>query len=341
MEKGKDDMIKDNWKERYANQVNESVSSEFFTLVKLHNEIAKATFMFFADKGMQYVPVPATTGAASSPMEPGSDSEPVVIQVKNRSTKLTDSAQFHLEYTCRSSKVGSFFYGHSFRDEEPDDRHLAQFNHAEAEIVGTLEDVKRLVEQYVKYITKFIWRNLKDDLNDIPGIENRVHSLLSKEFVFQSISYKEACKTLEGYSNASKRCESGSFRISPKGEKILMEKLGEFIWIECWDRMAVPFYQAFNPQSGFALNADLLFGIGEVVGAGQRHFEANSLLCALDEHGLSVDDYKWYVDMKRQYPLQTSGFGMGVERYLMWLLNIQDIRSVEVFTRNRFQIGEI
>ena len=147
MEKGKDDMIKDNWKERYANQVNESVSSEFFTLVKLHNEIAKATFMFFADKGMQYVPVPATTGAASSPMEPGSDSEPVVIQVKNRSTKLTDSAQFHLEYTCRSSKVGSFFYGHSFRDEEPDDRHLAQFNHAEAEIVGTLEDVKRLVEQ--------------------------------------------------------------------------------------------------------------------------------------------------------------------------------------------------
>lgn len=334
-------MIRDNWHKQYENRIAESTSLEFSTLARMHSEVAKATFTFFSNEGMLYIPVPGTTGAASSPMEPGSDSAPVIIKIENAITKLTDSAQFHLEYACRSWDKGCFYYGHSFRDEEPDERHLAQFSHAEAEIIGTLENVKRLVEKYVKYITKLIWENASNYLKDIPQIEERVNWLINCEEPFKSISYREACEVLNCYKDTLKECDTGSYRITPLGEKILMDKFGDFLWVERWDKMSVPFYQALDKDNSVALNADLLFGVGEVVGAGQRHFGADELLIALAEHRLAIDDYRWYVDMKRRYPLQTAGFGMGVERYLMWLLGVQDIRDVEMFERNRVQIGEI
>lgn len=334
-------MILDNWRKKYSNQKNWSTSPEFRILVKAHSEIAKATFLFFENNEFLYIPVPGTTGSSSSPMEPGSDSAPVVIEIGKNFNLLIDSAQFHLEYACRSYEKGCFYYGHSYRDEEPDERHLSQFTHSEAEILGTLEDVKILVEKYIKYVTKYIWDNAQRILCGIPGIEDRIETLLNNKNAFQCLSFNEVYKLLGQNNESFKKCGNGGYRLTPKGERNLIEKVGEFVWVEKWDKMAVPFYQANDRNSGIAFNADLLFGIGEVVGAGQRHLYAEELECALIEHELSNDDYKWYIEMKRQNPLQTAGFGMGIERYLMWLLGVKDIRSLELFPRNRLQSGEI
>ncbi len=334
-------MVIDGWRNKYSDSICASTSLEFAILLRAHNEVAKATFRFYEENGFLYIPVPGTTGSSSSPMEPGSDSAPVVIEIGKNNNLLVDSAQFHLEYACRSYKNGCFFYGHSYRDEEPDERHLAQFSHSEAEIIGTLEDVKALVEKYIRYITKAIWDSAESYFCNILGINDRVESLLNKKDSFQSLSFSEACKLLNGQENVLKKCENGGYRLTSAGEKKLMEEVGEFLWIEKWDKMAVPFYQASDSSSGIAYNADLLFGIGEVVGAGQRHQTSEELECALHEHLLLCDDYKWYIEMKKKYPIQTSGFGMGVERYLMWLLGVKDIRSLELFPRNRYQIGEI
>lgn len=334
-------MIKDNWRSEYSSQVAVSNSQEFQIISMVHSIIAKSTFHFFESNQIEYLPVPSTTGSASSPMEPGSDSEPVIIKINDSTTLLTDSAQFHLEYGCRSFKKGCFYYGHSFRDEEPDWRHLSQFSHAEAEIPGTLNDVEFLVEQYVKYITKEIWKTLGDLLSDIPKIKDRVNLILDENFTFKKITFQEAYKLLEGNERFFKECEKGGYRISAEGEKKLLEMLGDFVWVELWNPMTVPFYQAYDQEKKVSLNADLLFGIGEVVGAGQRHITADELEFAINRHGLDVEQYKWYVDLKREYPMQTSGFGMGIERYLMWLLGFEDIRSVELFPRSRQQKGEV
>ncbi len=334
-------MITDNWRSKYQNQISISESSEFATLVKVHSEVAKATFLFFDDNNLVYVPVPGTTGSSSSPMEPGSDSLPVIIETGGRRNLLIDSAQFHLEYACRSYKNGCFFYGHSYRDEEPDERHLSQFSHAEAEIIGTLEDVKILVEKYIRNITYAIWNNAESYFNDIPGIEDRVESLLNNKSTFRSMTLNDIYKLLKNEDDAFIKCDNGGYRLTAKGERKLLDRVGEFVWVEKWDKMAVPFYQANDKKSGTAYNADLLFGIGEVVGAGQRHLKASELECALEEHGLKRDDYRWYIEMKERYPIQTAGFGMGVERYLMWLLGLKDIRSVELFPRDRLQSGVV
>ena len=94
-------MIRDKWHQKYSGVVDAAASGEIAFLIKMHGTVARATFDFFSGKGIYYVPVPETTGSASSPMEPGSDSEPVKAIIDKQLVLLTDSAQFHLEYGCR------------------------------------------------------------------------------------------------------------------------------------------------------------------------------------------------------------------------------------------------
>ncbi len=112
-----------------------------------------------------------------------------------------------------------------------------------------------------------------------------------------------------------------------------MQEVGEVVWVTHFDRLAVPFYQAFGPEPGTAANADLLFGPGEVVGSGERHVEAAVLRSALSDHGIAENDYAWYVEMKHEMPMRTAGFGMGMERFLMWVLQHDDIRDLPLVSR--------
>ena len=92
-------------------------------------------------------------------------------------------------------------------------------------------------------------------------------------------------------------------------------------------------YQKFDNTKKKALNADLLFGIGETVGAGERHNNIMELEEALEIHKVDKKDYKWYYDMKKYYPVQTSGFGMGIERFILWLFKHDDIRDCQILPR--------
>ena len=74
-------------------------------------------------------------------------------------------------------------------------------------------------------------------------------------------------------------------------------------------------------------------GIGETIGCGERHMNYEQLLVALKKHCVDEKEYEWYVEMKKQFPLQTSGFGMGIERFLMWVLKAQDIRNMQICLR--------
>lgn len=93
------------------------------------------------------------------------------------------------------------------------------------------------------------------------------------------------------------------------------------------------FYQKFNENKTKALNADLLFGIGEVIGAGERHKNINELRESLQLHNVDEKDYEWYCRMKEEYPMQTSGFGMGIERFMLWVLKHDDIRDCQILSR--------
>ena len=293
---------------------------------------------FYEEKGIITMHLPVTTGSISSPMGRGSDSLPVKVNLEGIDTYLADSMQFLLEYGCRLNEKGVYYVMPSFRGEKADERHLCQFYHSEAEIPGNLEDVINLVEEYVKYLSKKILENFKEELEKAIGDVSHIEKIANYKGNFPRITFNQAEQALKEKfgDNLNDYIEynDGWRNITRKAEQELIKIYDGIVWITNYDILAVPFYQKFdNDLAGTTKNADLLFGIGETVGCGERHQNDMDLLKSMKLHEVDKEEYEWYIKLKEKYPLQTAGFGMGIERYLMWVLKASDIRNMQICLR--------
>lgn len=306
----------------------------FRLLVDLQDCISVATTEHWSRAGLRTLHLPVTTGAVSSPMGLGSDSLPVRIDLFGVETYLADSMQFMLEYGCRITDAGAYYLMPSFRGESADATHLCQFYHSEVELPGGLETAMSAAEGYVRALGGAIMDRLSGPVRDRVGTTEHLEALAEGRTPFNRITFDDAAVLLGDDSALVRRGEGGWRSLTRQGETRLLRELGGFVWVTDWDHLAVPFYQAFHPDdAGRARNADLLFGMGEVIGCGERHADAPSLLRALDLHRLSREPYSWYAEMKARHPLRTAGFGMGVERFLMWVLDHSDIRDLQLLPR--------
>lgn len=287
-------------------------------LLELYDLVLSESAIFYKERNIKWLPSPITTGSVSSPMGIGSDSLPVKILLEGRETYLSDSMQFMLEYGCRFSKNGCWYIMPSFRGEDVDDRHLKQFFHSEAEIPGDLDAVINLSEDYIRFLCK----KIEEKIGEKPHITKLIEDKIPR------ISLDEAEKIL---SKDNLQYHDGYRNISNNGEKELIEYFGGPVWLTHHDVGAVPFYQ--KSKDGRALNADLLMGIGETVGCGERWNGGKELKQALKQHEVDEDAYRWYIEMKELFPINTSGFGMGIERFLMFILEEKDIRKMQFFRR--------
>ena len=327
------------WKNKETHYL-KVISSEWYKLlVKLQNLISYETMQFYESKGMITMHLPVTTGSISSPMGRGSDSLPVKVNLQGVDTYLADSMQFMLEYGCRLHEKGVYYIMPSFRGEAADERHLCQFYHSESEIPGKLEDVMALVEEYIRYLSRKICEKLGNELVDSIGDISHIEKIVNFKGSFPKITFDEAEKKLkELYPEDIEKYikhEDGYRTITREAEKKLLEIYDGIIWITNYDELAVPFYQQRDKKiKGTTRNADLLLGIGETVGCGERHSNDKDLKEALKKHEVNEDEYGWYINLKKEYPMQTSGFGMGIERYLMWIMKCNDIRNMQICIRH-------
>ena len=276
--------------------------------------------------------LPVTTGSISSPMGRGSDSTPVKVNIQGVDTYLADSMQFLLEYGCRFNPKGVYYLMPSFRGELADERHLCQFYHSEAEIRGDLEDIIKLVESYIKYLARRIIKTLGNELIEIMGDISHIKKVANRKSGFKRLTFDEAENILikkfgKKYIENYIQYFDGWRNITKLAEKELINLYGGVVWITNYDKLAVPFYQKDSDDGKTVKNADLLMGIGETVGCGERHDNALDLHNALDSHGVDSKEYNWYIKLKDKFPMQTAGFGMGTERFLMWVLKGKDIRN--------------
>lgn len=326
------------WKSEKDFYLNVLVNPWYKLLVKLENLVSMETMKFYEEKGIITMHLPVTTGSILSPMGRGSDSLPVKVNLEGIDTYLADSMQFLLEYGCRLNEKGVYYVMPSFRGEKADERHLCQFYHSEAEIPGNLEDVINLVEEYVKYLSKKILENFKEELEKAIGDVSHIEKIANYKGNFPRITFNQAEQALKEKfgDNLNDYIEynDGWRNITRKAEQELIKIYDGIVWITNYDILAVPFYQKFdNDLAGTTKNADLLFGIGETVGCGERHQNDMDLLKSMKLHEVDKEEYEWYIKLKEKYPLQTAGFGMGIERYLMWVLKASDIRNMQICLR--------
>ncbi len=312
----------------------ESVTNPWYSLIfRILGQTVYTTNDYFRE--LNYVPtlMPITTGSISSPMGLGSDSLPVEVNLFGKPTYLADSMQFQLEYMLRQNKKGVFYIMPTFRGEDPDTRHLNQFYHSEAEIVGDLQDVMQIVGKYVYRLTSEILKEFGDELRNAGIGTEHLEEMLQRGDFIPTITYSEAKKILNNSPECFSKLPGDTETLSRLGEKELMSHFGGIVWVTHFPWMSVPFYQAKDKSGKYAKCADLLFGIGEVVGCGERHVGHDETLDALNLHEVDPKEYDWYLRMKREFPMKTSGFGLGVERFLLWVLKHEDIRDIPIMSR--------
>jgi len=306
-------------------------------LLNVHHQLHMALMQFFEKEGFLFVDLPITTNSVSSPMGLGSDSQPVSIVMNGERTYLSDSMQFFLELTCRITQQNAAYKMISFRGEKPDRTHLGQFQHAECEILGNLNDIKLTAGKLLHFLTQFLLEHCSEAISYIAGTTDHLTALAECSGTFPSISMQEALEVLRKHGpNQIIEHPAGFTLPSRTGEEMLCKTYGRagVLWITHFPHRTVPFYQAFDPEdTDNALNADLLVCGIETIGAGQRHFGSAEVLAALSKHDVSPDPYLWYANMRDVSPLQTSGFGLGIERYLMRVLQQPDIRDCTLLYR--------
>lgn len=334
----KENYIPNTWRDPKTHYLRAMDSEWYKLLIKLENLLSVETMKFYEKHGMTTMHLPITTGSISSPMGSGSDSLPVKVNLEGIDTYLADSMQFLLEYGCRMTNKGVYYVMPSFRGEKADERHLCQFYHSEAEIIGDLNDVINLIEKYIKYLSRQSIIKLGKEIKKIIGDISHIENVAEYKGNFPRVTFDEAEKELLKIhsDNIEKyiKHNDGWRNITKNGEKEIMRLHDGIVWVTNYDILAVPFYQRYDRSiEGTTKNADLMMGIGETVGCGERHITEKELLNSLDLHMVDHKEYEWYINMKKQKPLNTSGFGMGTERFFMWLLKCNDIRNMQLCLR--------
>lgn len=306
-------------------------------IFKLSGEIVYATNDFFRAKGFMPALAPVTAQSITSPMGLGSDSLPVSVELFGRPTYLVDSMQFHLEYLLRQYPHGVFYIMPTFRAEESDSRHLNEFFHIEAEINGGFEQNIATVEGLIQAYVDSILVKYADEITTFAGSTDHLVQLqkLVSGGGLPRVTFQEAEALLGNVDGYYVMLNNMRIGLTSQAERALIRKLGSPAWLTHLPSMGVPFYQANSHSTGYSLCADLLMGIGEVAGSGQRNKTYNETIEAIKLREVDPTSYDWYLRMKEEHPMLTSGFGIGLERLLLWILCHDDIRDTQLIVRQK------
>uniref|UniRef100_A0A8C5E040 Aminoacyl-transfer RNA synthetases class-II family profile domain-containing protein n=2 Tax=Gouania willdenowi TaxID=441366 RepID=A0A8C5E040_GOUWI len=251
--------------------------------------------------------------------------------------------QFVLEYFLRFQErlPGTYYISPSFRGEDPDATHLNQFYHVECELLGNMDRAISVAEGYLAHLTKSMLKEHSGMILNTARTLTHVTSLLSKldgkshlprVSLDQAIPMMPSADCLEWVQVGQPHFGR---KLTRKGERILIERYGGAVWLTDMDHLGVPFYQAYveGTEQRKAKAADLLLGLGETFGLGERHSTPEKVQEALSHHCVPEQSYKWYIAMRHAKSLLTSGWGMGTERYLCWLLQHNDVRDIQIIPR--------
>jgi len=242
---------------------------------------------------------------------------------------LTQSAQLHLEVLIYSlEKV--YCVAPSFRAEKSRTiRHLTEFWHVESEeAFSTLDDLMRLEEQLVSYVCQSTAKKCRKELEAL-GLDPK--ELLKIRAPFPKITYNEAIERLHKRGFKIQWGEDFGFNE----ERALTEDFAGPLFVYAYPKKIKAFYvKAYPDKPELVMSADLIVPrIGELTTGGARVDDKDELLQNLKAFDLRPKDYEWYVDLRKYGSVPHTGMGMGVERLLAWMLNLESVMDTIPFPR--------
>jgi len=313
---------------------------KMITIAKIRASVLKRMRDWFIENDWIEVTAPTIVKSA---VEGGSTLFPV--KYFKDEAFLSQSAQLYLEALIFS--LGPVWtIGPSFRAEKSRTvRHLAEYLHLEAEAPWlTMNDLLSIQE---KLLVELIRHITEHDKGELEFLNQDVLALNKATGPFDKLSYNEAIDILR--SNDIKIQDGEMIRniewgddLNIDSEKVLTKDRSNPVFVFGYPLQIKPFYVKEDPEKqGIALSADLLLpnGFGEVSSGGIREDDIALLKTRIKNEGLNLDSYSWYLDLRRYGSVPHGGFGMGIERLLRWIINLEDIKECVLFPRTMARLN--
>ncbi len=256
-----------------------------------------------------------------------------------RSAGLTVSGQLQAEVYAQA--LGDVYtFGPTFRAENSHtSRHLAEFWMIEPEMpFCDLKKNMRIAEEMLKYLLDDVLKNCREDMalfNKFieKGLLDKLENVVEQQFVH--INYSEAIDILL---KAKKKFEypvQWGIDLQAEHERYLTEDVYDKpLIVTDYPATIKPFYMRINEDQKTVAAMDILVpGIGEIVGGSQREERFDTLFQRMEDAGIDVEEYNWYLDLRRYGTVPHSGFGLGFERLVQYVTGMTNIREVIPFPR--------
>lgn len=297
-----------------------------FATLKIRNTLVAATYEFFNKEGFTKLDAPVLTGSA-----PEGTTELFETDYFGEPAFLSQTGQLYAEAGAMAfGKV--FTFGPTFRAEKSKTRrHLTEFWMIEPEMAFMdQEESLKLQERYIAFLISKVLENNDQELDILKRDKGLLRSYT--QLPYPRVSYDDAVKLLQ---DNDFDVEWGVDFGSPE-ETFLANHFAKPVFIVNFPKAIKPFYmKRHKTRDDIVVSADLLApeGYGEIIGGSERDTDYDYLKNEIEKLGLNMDEYAWYLDLRKYGSVPHSGFGLGLERMVTFVTGEEHIREAIPFPR--------
>jgi asparaginyl-tRNA synthetase len=321
-------------------------SNTFGAVFRVRNALSFAIHKFFEERGFLYVHTPIITasdaegaGAMFRVTTLGQGETDDAKDFFGRRSYLAVSGQLEAEIFALAF-TNVYTFGPTFRAENSNTpRHLAEFWMVEPEMAFCdLDGNRKLAEEFLKYIIGYVLDHCRADLEFFAKrIDNTVLATLEHvaTSAFEHVTYTDAVRLLEKSGRNWEFPAHWGADLQSEHERYLTEEVFKKpVVVTDYPAEIKAFYMRLNEDGKTVRAMDVLAPrIGEIIGGSQREERYEVLLEKIRAKGLPEEDYRWYLDLRKFGSAPHSGFGLGLERMLMYVTGMKNIRDVIPFPR--------
>ena len=255
--------------------------------------------------------------------------------------KAALSVSGQLEGEVAAMAMGKIYtFGPSFRAEKSNTpRHVAEFWHVEPEVAfAELPDIIEIAEALIKHIINAVLEKCPEELKFFDkhfekGLIEKLETVAGHDFAV--MTYTEAVERLKSSGVEFQYPVEWGCDLMTEHERYISEEICKKpVFLTDYPKEIKSFYMKQNPDGKTVAATDLLVpGVGEIIGCSEREADLDKLLEAMKVRGMSLDEYEHYIALRRFGSVPHSGFGLGLERIIMYVTGVSNIRDVILYPR--------
>ncbi len=326
----------------------------FTAVFRVRSLLSYAIHRFFQERGFIYLHAPIIT--ANDAEGAGELFRVTTLDPKNPPLNEGNKVNFGADFFGRKSNLSVsgqleaeafahafrnvYTFGPTFRAEKSNTpRHAAEFWMVEPEVAfADLTDNMQLAEGMLKYLIAYVLEEAKAEMELFNqfvdrGLRKKLENIARADFA--RITYSEAIDLLLQADANFEYPVSWGCDLQTEHERYLTEKLYQKpVFVTDYPKEIKAFYMRLNDDDKTVAAMDLLVpGVGEIIGGSQREERVDVLLNRMAESNINPEELWWYIDLRKYGGVKHAGFGLGLERAIMYLTGVNNIRDVIPFPR--------